>query len=239
MTSTKQSSKGVKGYHKGNIYFDTVQDECAITKMLKDRYNLPVFYIGHSYGSMVGQRYIEECKDYSGVILSGSAMMKGAVLSSGAALSNMQYKLLGGEKTAHLLDKLSFGAYNKPFKKESEFAWLSRDKENVKKYIFDEQCGYVMSIAFFKFFLNGLKESYKAANLAKIDKNKPIAIFSGDKDPVGGNGKLVQKLYDQYKNLGVKDLTIKLYPDARHEILNEVNNAEVYFDILTRLNEMA
>ena len=95
-----------------------------------------------------------------------------------------------------------------------------------------------VNIAFFKFFLNGLKESYKAENLAKIDKNKPIAIFSGDKDPVGGNGKLVQKLYDQYKNLGVKDLTIKLYPDARHEILNEVNNSEVYSDFLTRLNGM-
>ncbi len=238
MTSTKQSAKGVKGYHSGNIYFDTVQDECAITKMLKERYNLPVFYVGHSYGSMLGQRYIQECKDYSGAILCGSAMMKGATLSTGAAVANMQYKLHGGEKTATLLDKLSFGNFNKPFKKESEFAWLSRDKENVKKYIFDEQCGYVMSIAFFKFFLNGLKESYKKENLAKIDLNKPIGIFSGAKDPVGQSGKLVQKLYDQYKNLGVKDLTIKLYPDARHEILNETNRGEVYSDFLSRLDSM-
>ena len=236
MTSTKQSSKGVKGYHKGNIYFDTVKDECAITKMLKDRYNLPVFYLGHSYGSMVGQRYIEECKDYSGVILSGSAMMKGALLNTGATIANLNFKCAGGEKTADFLDKLTFGAYNKPFKKESEFAWLSRDKENVKKYIFDEQCGYVMSVAFFKYFLNGLKESYKKENLSKIDVNKPIAIFSGDKDPVRGNGKLVQKLYDQYKNLGVKNLTIKLYPDARHEILNELNNKEVYKDMLDAIN---
>ena len=239
MTSTKQSAKGVKGYHKGDIYFDTVQDECAITKMLKDRYNLPVIYLGHSYGSMLGQRYIEECKDYDGVVLSGSAMMKGPILSTGAAVANMQYKTLGGEKTGKLLDKLSFGNYNKPFKADKiPFAWLSRDKEQVKKYILDEQCGCVMSIAFFKFFLCGLKESYKKENLAKIDVNKPIAIFSGDKDPVGGNGKLVTKLYDQYKNLGVKDLSIKLYPDARHEILNEINNAEVYSDFLARISSM-
>lgn len=239
MTSTKQSAKGVKGYHKGNIYFDTVQDECAITKMLKDRYNLPVIYLGHSYGSMVGQRYIEECKDYTGAVLSGSAMMKGAILSTGAAVANLQYKTLGGEKTGKLLDKLSFGNYNKPFKADKiPFAWLSRDKEQVKKYILDEQCGNVMSIAFFKFFLCGLKESYKKENLAKIDVNKPIAIFSGDKDPVGGNGKLVNKLYNQYKTLGVKDLSLKLYPDARHEILNEVNRAEVYADFLARINGM-
>ena len=145
MTSTKQSAKGVKGYHKGDIYFDTVQDECAITKMLKDRYNLPVIYLGHSYGSMLGQRYIEECKDYDGVVLSGSAMMKGPILSTGAAVANMQYKTLGGEKTGKLLDKLSFGNYNKPFKADKiPFAWLSRDKEQVKKYIIDEQCGCVM-----------------------------------------------------------------------------------------------
>ncbi len=239
MTSTKQSAKGVKGYHKGNIYFDTVQDECAITKMLKDRYNLPVIYLGHSYGSMVGQRYIEECKDYTGAVLSGSAMMKGAILSTGAAVANLQYKTLGGEKTGKLLDKLSFGNYNKPFKADKiPFAWLSRDKEQVKKYILDEQCGNVMSIAFFKFFLCGLKESYKKENLAKIDVNKPIAIFSGDKDPVGGNGKLVNKLYEQYKTLGVKDLSLKLYPDARHEILNEVNRGEVYADFLARISSM-
>lgn len=239
MTSTKQSAKGVKGYHKGNIYFDTVQDACAITAMLKERYNLPVIYLGHSYGSMLGQRYIEECKDYTGAVLCGSAMMKGAILNMGAAISNMQYKTLGGEKTGKLLDKLSFGSYNAPFKKEKiQFAWLSRDKEQVKKYILDEQCGDVMSIAFFKFFLNGLKASYKKENLAKIDTAKPIAIFSGAQDPVGGKGKLVEKLYDQYKTLGVKDLTVKLYPDARHEILNEINRAEVYADFVARMNEM-
>ena len=120
----------------------------------------------------------------------------------------------------------------------SPYAWLSRDKEQVKKYILDEQCGWVMSTAFFKWFFTGLKSSYRDENLAKIDKNKPIAIFSGDKDPVGGNGKLVKKLYEQYVNLGVKDVTMKLYPDARHEILNEINNAEVYADVLAKINEM-
>lgn len=133
MTSTKQSAKGVKGYHKGDIYFDTMQDECAITSMLKERYNLPVIYLGHSYGSMLGQRYIQECKDYTGAVLCGSAMMKGAILNMGAAISNLQYKTLGGEKTGKMLDKLSFGSYNAPFKSEkTPFAWLSRDKEQVK-----------------------------------------------------------------------------------------------------------
>lgn len=239
MTSTKASAKGVKGYHKGEIYMDTVRDEIAITSHLKERFGLPVIYLGHSYGSMVGQRYIEMCKEHTGAILSGSAMMKGALLNTGCAIIGAQYKLCGGEKVGKLADKLSFGSYNKPFKKEGiPFAWLSRDKEQVRRYIVDEQCGWVMSTAFFKWFFTGLKTSYKAENLAQIDKDKPIAIFSGDKDPVGGNGKLVKKLYEQYKGLGVKDVSIKLYPDARHEILNEINRSEVYADMLARIESM-
>ncbi|MEG2540952.1 MAG: alpha/beta hydrolase [Clostridia bacterium] len=239
MTSTKQSSKGVKGYHKGNIYFDTVQDEIAITKYLKAKYNRPVIYLGHSYGSMLAQRYVEMESEASGIILSGSAMMKGALLNLGATISSAQYKICGGEKAGKMLNAMSFGAYNKPFKKEHlNFAWLSRDKEQVKKYILDEQCGYVMSISFFKNFFNGLKESYEAENLAKINKDMPISIFSGSCDPVGGNGKLVTKLYEMYKEVGVKNVTMKLYKDARHEILNEINNQEVYADILTAMNEM-
>ena len=239
MTSTKQSAKGVKGYHKGDIYNDTVRDEIAITAYLKKRFGLPVVYLGHSYGSMVGQRYIELPNESSGAIFSGSACMKGAVLGMGSFIADLQYAVIGGEKAGKLLDKLSFGSYNGKFRKDkTAFAWLSRDKEQVRKYIFDEQCGYVMSVAFFKFFFSGLKASYKKENLAGIDRNKPIAIFSGSADPVGGAGKLVDKLYKQYVGLGVKDVSIKLYDDARHEILNETNNAEVYADVLGAIDKM-
>ena len=239
MTSTKQSKKGVYSSHKGDIYNDTVRDEIAITAHLKERFGLPVVYLGHSYGSMLGQRYIEMKNDSCGAILCGSACMKGALLGVGCAVANMQYKLLGGEKEGKLLNSLSFGSYNAKFKKDkTEYAWLSRDKEQVRKYIFDEQCGGVMSIAFFKFFFNGLKDSYKKENLDGIDKNKPIAIFSGALDPVGGAGKLVEKLYKQYVDLGVKDVSIKLYADARHEILNEICRDEVFADFLATIDKM-
>ncbi len=237
-TSKSASQKGVKGYHPGDIYNDTVADEVYITSYLKQQYGLPVVYLGHSYGSMVGQRYIEECAEHTGAILCGSAMMKGALLNVGVCVSGMQYALLGGEKTGKMLDALTFGSYNKPFKAEGEFGWLSRDREQVQKYLDDEECGYVMSIAFFKYFLSGLKKAYKKENLAKIDLKKPIGIFSGDQDPVGGNGKLVKKLYEQYKALGVEDVTLKLYEGGRHEILNETNNQDVYADFLARIESM-
>ena len=232
------SPKGNKGYHPGDIYNDTVRDEVEITKMLKKRFSLPVIYLGHSYGSMVGQRYIEESTDHIGAILCGSAMQKGMLLSVGCCLANCAYAFSAkGDKRGDFLDKMTFGAYNKPYKAEGEFGWLSRDRKQVEKYIADDECGYIMTVAFFKFFVNGLKASYKKQNLAKIDVKKPIALFSGDHDPVGGNGKLVEKLYEQYHKLGVENLSITLYEGDRHEILNEINNQDVYNDFLEKLNE--
>lgn len=239
MTSTRESSKGVQGYHKGDIFGDTLKDELAITSYLKERFGLPVVYLGHSYGSMIGQRYVEEKNDSVGAVLIGSAYMKGALLSTGVALAKLNYAFTGGEKKGKLLDTMSFGSYNTPFKKEKRpFAWLSRDEEQCKKYFLDEQCGYVMSVAFYRYFLAGLKAAYKSENLAKIDRKKPIAIFSGSEDPVGGKGKLVTKLYEMYKAQGVEKVEMKLYTDARHEILNEINREEVYADVVTAIDSM-
>ena len=181
---------------------------------------------------------MEIANEACGVILCGSAYMKGALYSVGAFVSNVVTALRGKKRAAKLLDKLSFGSYNKPFAKEMpSFGWLSRDKEQVDKYIADEQCGVVMSNAFFKYFLNGVKKVYKKKNLKGIDLSKPVALFAGDKDPVGAQGKLVMKLYQKYKKLGIENVSIKLYPDARHEILNETNKAEVWADFLAKIEE--
>ncbi|NLZ25790.1 MAG: alpha/beta hydrolase [Clostridiales bacterium] len=225
------------GYHDGDVFLDTVKDLIAMTKYLKETYNLPVVVVGHSYGSFLLQRYIQLYSDVSGVILSGSANMKGLLLNMGAMIANTQYAFLGGKKKGKLIDKLSFGNYNKPFKKEApEFGWLTRDIEQVKKYVFDKQCGYVMSIGFYKHFFGGLKKAYVKSNLNAIPKTLPIALFAGSDDPVGGKGKLVKKLYKQYKDLGIENVSMKLYEKGRHEILNEINNMEVYKDFLDKID---
>lgn len=229
------------GYHDGDIFADTVKDEIEISRYLKNTYpSIPLILLGHSYGSFLSQSYIqqEDCMA-DGVILSGSACMKGIMPKLGGAIAGMQYKACGGRKTAKLMDKLSFGSYNKPFKKEGvKFAWLNRDHAEDKKYFDDEQCGGVMSIAFYKYFMKGLAGLY-GEGLNRINKALPIAIFSGGDDPVGGGGKLVDKLYGTYKDLGIKDLSVKLYDGARHEILLETNRDEVYADMLAFINRVA
>jgi len=232
----KTSGYDNRGIVEGDSYNDTVSDMIALTGYAEKKYKLPIVLVGHSYGSFLSQAYIERNGEaLAGVILSGSAYMNTAQVAFGRLVAKIQNALFGGKKPAKLIGKLSFGAYDKQFKAENQpFAWLTRDKKVVKDYIADEFCGaaFDMSIAFQKSFFYGLKTVYQAASLDKIPKTLPVFIASGDKDPVGGNGALVSRLYEEYKALGLFDLDIKLYPEARHEILNEINKEEVYADFL-------
>lgn len=225
----------------GHTYFDTIDDEKVITSYLKKRYgNLPLFVFAHSYGSFLGQGYIQQnSENIDGCILSGSANMSGIEPKIGRFVANIQHKLYGKDKAAEFIKNMTFGGYEKPFKKEKrQNAWLNRDASECEKYNSDKYCNYTMSVGFYKNFFDGLCRIYEQDRLAGIDKKLPIFIVAGDKDPVGKMGKLVNKLYDMYTQLGIEDVKIKLYEDARHEIVNELNKDEVYADIAGWLDNL-
>lgn len=225
----------------GHTFFDTIDDEKVITSYLKKRYgDLPLFVFAHSYGSFLGQGYIQQnSQQIDGCILSGSANMSGIELKIGRFIANIQHKLYGKDKTAEFIKNMTFGGYEKPFKKEKrQNAWLNRDVDACEKYNADKYCNYTMSVGFYKNFFDGLCRIYEPERLAGIDKKLPIFIVAGDKDPVGKMGKLVSKLYDMYTQLGIEDVKIKLYENARHEIVNELNKEEVYADIFNWLDNL-
>ena len=129
---------------------------------------------------------------------------------------------------------------NKKFKNpKTDFDWLSRDDKEVQKYIEDPFCGVLFTCGFFYDFIKGLQEIENPKNLKKVPLDLPIYIMSGDKDPVGKNGKGVLNLKNRYKKLGVKNLSCRLYEGGRHEMLNEINKEEVMNDTLAWLNERA
>ena len=113
--------------------------------------------------------------------------------------------------------------------------WLSRNNENNVKYENDEYCGMTFSVSFFKDLTNTFL--LIANDLELIDNDLPIYIMSGDKDPVGEFGEGTTKLFTKLKAVGVTDLTLKLYKDGRHEMLNEINKEEVYQNILQWISE--
>ena len=225
----------------GHTYFDTVDDAIILTDYLQLKYpDVPTIVFGHSYGSFLAQGYIQQNSDkINGCVLCGSARMDNSDVKTGRKVANMQFKLYGKDKPANLIRKLSFGGYDKPFKHEKrKNAWLNRDVDACEKYNNDKFCNYTMSIGFYKYFFDGLIKIYEQERLDKINKDLPLFIISGDKDPVGNMGKLVRELYDLYVDNGIKNVKIKLYNNARHEILNELNKAEVYQDVSDWIKEV-
>jgi len=236
-TSQLNGKTGVIGK---NGFYNIVEDEFMITKLLKQKYpNTPIYVLAHSFGSFIGQEYITKYgNQINGLILSGSAAQTGAEFRFAKILASFQVKLFGEEREAKFLDKLGFGSYNKRIANPSTgFDWLSCDTAEVKKYIDDKYCGFICSTGFYYYFTDGLLNLYKKEKMDKIPKTLPIYIIAGQQDPVGQYGQRVKKLYDIYKAIGVSDVEIKLYQGSRHEILNEVNRDEVTEDILKWIND--
>jgi len=111
-------------------------------------------------------------------------------------------------------------------------AWLNRDMEKVKIYNADPYCDFIMSNGFFYALMRGLDDAYKKRNLDKIRKDLPIALMSGEKDPVGGMGIKVKALYELYQSLGLK-VTMKIYKDVRHELTGDFDEQAIVGDMLS------
>lgn len=197
----------------------------------------PVFIIGHSMGSFLTRTLITAYSiGLKGVILTGSGTNSSLLLRLGNLIARLQCFFSGVQKKSKLLDKLSFGSFNKDY--NSPFQWLTRDQKIVDKYISDPRCGGIFSCSFYRSFTSGLIQINKMSNARKIRKDLPIIFLSGDSDPVGNSGKGIIKAVNFYKKAGLKQVEYKLYKDARHEILNELNKLDIYQDIYTWINKI-
>jgi alpha-beta hydrolase superfamily lysophospholipase len=222
-----------------------IEDHDSMSFLVEDMYletlgikkefpGLPVYFLGHSMGSFVGQRYAQLYgNEVTGMILSGTNGKQGLMLKIARIAAASEVKKIGHRTPSPKLDKMSFGSYNKAFApNRTAFDWLSRDNAEVDKYVDDPYCGGVFSAGFFLDMVDFLIEIEKSKNVRKVPETLPVLMVSGARDPVGRAGKGVKILYDAYRSVNVKDITMKLYPEAHHEILNETNRAEVMSDIL-------
>ncbi len=228
------------GYLGEDGFNSVVEDEFIITKIAKSEYgNIPTYIFAHSFGSFIGQEYITRYSDHiDGIFLSGSAKRDGFEIKLGYFVSNIQKKLFNPKKVGKFIDRFSFGGFNKRIKNpKTKFDWLTRNETVVNEYINDEHCKFISSIDFYNNLFIGLKNLYKEEKLKSIRKKLKIIILAGDKDPVGNYGESVKRLYNQYVDLGIKNIHFKLFKDGRHEIINEINRDEVYDYILEKIEE--
>ena len=195
---------------------------------------VPYFLLGHSMGSFLARTYLIR---YPGavdaVVIMGTGQMPPAVIAGGMAVAAEEARRVGEDQVSPLVDKLSFGAYNKRFApNRTNFDWLSLNQDNVDRYIADPLCGGNATIGLFREMLGGLSFIAKPKNLKRMNLNIPVLFISGEMDPVGDCGKGVQRAYESFRKAGVRDVSLKLYPELRHEILNEDCRETVYGDIL-------
>ncbi|MEG2421913.1 MAG: alpha/beta hydrolase, partial [Oscillospiraceae bacterium] len=135
-----------------------------------------------------------------------------------------------------LIQNLSLGAYNKEFAPNRTRAdWISRDTAVVDAYCKDPLCAFSPTAGMFGDMMEGLHYIAQKDNLAKMNPRTPVYFFSGSRDPVGASGKGVRRVFSMFQSAGCKDMTLKLYPEGRHEMLNELNRSEVYGDVLAWL----
>ncbi|MDV4152320.1 alpha/beta fold hydrolase [Clostridium sp. AL.422] len=224
-----------------NKFYTMLEDIKVLNSIIKkENEGMPIILFGHSMGSFLSQRYIQEYGEtIDGLILSGSNGKPKLFTKAGVLVCKFEMMLKGKGNRSKLMDKLSFGGFNSSVKSpNTDFDWLCSDDKEVNKYIEDDFCGFIYTTEFYLDLINGLWDIYKQENLDKIKKfNIPIFIFSGDRDPVGYMGKGIIDLYNTYNRIGVKEVNYKLYKGYRHEMLNEFNKDEVISDIISWVNK--
>ena len=186
------------------------------TRIRQDNPALKVALFGHSMGSFASQQYVlDHSGDIDALILSGTTEVSGLAA------------MLDSDEPADL------SAFNAPFENRTGYEWLSRDESEVDAYVADEACGFAAPK------LTGIATLAEAADpqrLAGIRSDLPILLVSGSDDPLAGGGAAVETVAQRYLDAGVRDVQARIYPQARHELLNETNRDEVTGDVLAFLN---
>ncbi len=220
-------------YADENGWQKTIIDTKAVQDAVITEQSLPVFMFAHSMGSFIAQGFaMRHGERLSGLILSGSNYQHPFLYYAGRLVAQFENLRLGMGKPSHVMDKLSFASFNSHFKpNRTEFDWLSRDPTQVDQYIKDPLCGFVCSAETWRQLLGGLIEISKPVNLNKIPAHLPLFLLGGDCDPVGRMGKGIPALANKLKQSNHPQVDVKLYKDARHEMLNEICKLDVYQDV--------
>lgn len=201
----------------------------------------PYFLLGHSMGSFFCRAYLSRSGGkFAGAVIMGTGYKNKATLFFARCITGLIRALKGAKHKSALLKKLAFGSYSKRFAPATDegcagLEWLSADSENARAYNADPLCGFGFTCGGFAGLFRIIRLACDKRAFADTDKNTPLLLIAGEDDPVGDYGKAVRKVACAYKQAGVKDVRLKLFPGARHEILNDTCAQEAEAEIFSFL----
>ena len=213
-----------------------INDLYDVTKYIKNKYkDKKIYLFSHSMGTLVARGYIQKYDNEIVKLVLCGPPTKNELTKFAIKLSQVSKYINKDNKPSKLLNKLTFGSYNRGNTINNE--WLSKSIDNVNNYNEDKLCGFIFTgngfINLYKLMDNAFcKENYKMQN-----KSLPIFVIAGSEDPVIQDEKKFLELVDFLKELGYKDVTSKLYKDLKHEILNEEEKNIIYKDVLDFFNK--
>ena len=223
-----------QGFFHGG-WFAAVDDTMQLMKdTMKEYPGLPYVLFGHSMGSFMARTILAKYPD-SGVtaaIICGTGWLPTAPLPVLIKVVEGICRKTGEENPSEQLQAMVFGGYNKRIgKPRTPCDWLTRDAAIVDAYVAHPLCGFIPACGLLRDMMKGIYYNQQNRNLKKMKKHLPVLFIAGAEDPVGPYGKGVEKAADAFRKAGMINVACKIYPDCRHEILNELNKREVYKDV--------
>lgn len=217
---------------KGNAYL--LEDIHQLYLMTHKRYpNCPYFMLGHSMGSFLLRQYLGTYQPkLSGAIIMGTGNQTLLLLNLASLLLKFLMAVKGKKAKIHQIDQLLNKVFNRSFRPTQTMAdWISRDEKMVALYINNPLCTFDFTLAAYHDMVKSLKKMNQNCIYENIPCHLPIFLVAGKQDPVGNFGKGVEQLKDRYLKAGFQFVDMKLYPNDRHEILNELDRKQVYDDL--------
>ena len=222
-----------------NGWNNVINDALIVqNQLLEDFPQLPLVLFGHSMGSFIAQCFVMRYPEQiSGLILSASTYTSRLQLRIARLLAQIAIWRHGGRGQSPLLNRLGFSDFNKAFApNRTELDWLSCDPHEVDKYIADPLCGAPSSCQLWHDLSGGLLQITSGQAIGRIPAEMPVLITGGALDPIGGDAGMT-KLAAMYRSAGHDDVTLTIYPDGRHEMLNETNRDAVSDDLIRWMSD--
>ena len=227
------NGEGIQGYFHGG-WFTAIEDSMQLMADTRAEFpELPYILFGHSMGSFMARTILCKYPDcgLTAAVICGTGWQPAFALP---ALIKVVEGICKKDETKpnEMLQQMVFGSYNKKVEHpRTPFDWLTRDAKIVDEYIAHPLCGFTASAGLLREMLKGIYFIEQKQNLKNMNKKLPVFFIAGGDDPVGPYGKGVYTAAEEFKKAGMEDVSIRIYPMGRHEILNEINRQDVYEDV--------